>query len=101
MKTANAPRTYTNVMLTLVAGLLAISVLGRATSLSSTAFADTTQPEEGSGLVSAAEQRKAMISELKAIASRLDRLDATMSKVLNVKVLEMPPVKLQGGAPKP
>ena len=101
MKTTNAPRTYTNVMLTLIAGLLAVSVLGHATSLTSTANAQATPPEDASGLISAAEQRKVMITELKAISARLDRLDATMSKVLNVKVVDMPPIKIQDSAPKP
>lgn len=92
-------RTYTNVMLTLIAGFVAVAAIGR-TATTSEALAQT-PPEDVAGLVSAAEQRKAMLAELKAISSRLDRMDASMSRVMNVKVVEMPPVKIQDGAPKP
>ncbi|GJQ30631.1 MAG: hypothetical protein HBSAPP03_25150 [Phycisphaerae bacterium] len=101
MKTA-APRTYTNVVLTLIAGLLAINLLGRTTPpMPTSAHAQTAPPEDATGLISAAEQRKAMLAELRGIAARLDKMDASMSRVMNVKVVEMPPVKIQDGAPKP
>lgn len=45
---------------------------------------------ENQGLVSAADQRKTMIDELRAMSSRMERLEALLSKGLTVKVSEMP-----------
>jgi len=63
---------------------------GPGVSLASEQPADDT-PD---GRVSAAEQRKVMIAELKNISSRLDRIDAAMAKGLSVRVTEMPEMRL-------
>jgi hypothetical protein len=49
--------------------------------------------EGGQGLLSAADQRKTMIDELRATNSRLERIEALLSKGLTVKVSEMPAAK--------
>lgn len=49
--------------------------------------------EDPSGRVSAAEQRKAMIAELKAMTSRLDRIEGALHRELTVKVTSMPPIQ--------
>lgn len=54
------------------------------------ALAQGPDESEGGGRVSAAEQRKDMIAELRAMNRRLDKIDAALSKPLPVKVLEMP-----------
>jgi hypothetical protein len=45
---------------------------------------------ESQGLLSAADQRKTMIDELRATNSRLERIENLLSKGLTVKVSEMP-----------
>ncbi|MDX2132919.1 MAG: hypothetical protein SFY69_12785 [Planctomycetota bacterium] len=100
-------RTYTNIMLTLIVVLLGAITLGRgpsdlvADAHAQPGAASALPPEEATGLTNAAEQRKIMIAELRGISARLDRLDAAMSRVLNVKVVEMPPVRVQESGEKP
>ncbi|MBK9189469.1 MAG: hypothetical protein IPM33_11000 [Phycisphaerales bacterium] len=88
------PRLYTNVALTLIAGLLAINTFGaRDGDLLSQANAQVAdQPEDDSGRVSAADQRKQIIAELKSLSLRLDRMDAMLQRGLSVKVTEMPQI---------
>ena len=86
-------RRYTNAILTVVACLLGVNALNQAgVSFVSTAQAQLSGGEEG--MVSAAEQRKVMIAELRQMSSRLERMESTMAKGLSVKVIDMPPVKL-------
>lgn len=53
--------------------------------------------EENGGRVSAAEQRKEMITLLKSMSTRMDRIEAAMLKGINVKVTEMPAFRMEGG----
>lgn len=64
-------------------------VSGRGTA----AAASGSQPEAQSGLISAADQRKQMISELRTISQRIDAVERRLAKPLQVKVLEMPAQK--------
>ena len=93
-------RGYSNLMLTVIAALLALNLVDRATStegsiatVAAPAHAQQTQP--GGELVSAAQQRKMMIAEIKSLGERVDRLDKTLRAGINVKVTEMPRVRLE------
>ena len=46
------------------------------------------------GMVSAAEQRKEIISQLRTLNSKIERLESMMSKGLSVKVTDMPALKI-------
>ena len=102
---------YLNGVLTVIAGLLALQVLDGATSpgrLAGAVEAEARaqggdQPSEG-GLVSAADQRKIMIAELKRLGAKLDAIDARLKAGLAVKVTDMPEIKMPaapGGAASP
>ncbi len=98
----NRPRAYLSVVLTAIAVLLALLVLdGRgAREWSSEARAQVSQPDDpaasGQALVSASEQRKTMIAELRRVASRLERIESKLASGINVKVTEMPAQKQDG-----
>lgn len=83
---------YTNVALSAIAVLLGVIALGQGQGGASTALAQPSSGEDG--LVSAAEQRKVMISELRQLNTRVEHLDTAMARAINVKVLEMPPVQM-------
>ena len=91
-----AQRRYTNAALTVITGLLAMNALNQAgVSPVSTAYAQQGGGEEG--MVSAAEQRKVMISELRQLSGRMERMESALTRGINVKVLDMPPVRLADG----
>jgi hypothetical protein len=54
------------------------------------------QPDtsEAGGLVSAADQRKVMIAELRKLGGRLEKIEAKLSSGISVKVTDMPEMKL-------
>lgn len=88
------PRLYTNAALTLIAGLLAIQTFGvHESSLLRQASAQIGEPtEDEGGRVSAADQRKQIIAELRTLGQRLERMDALLQRGLSVKVTEMPQI---------
>jgi len=91
----NRQRLCTNVALTVIAGFLAINTLGvREGSWLSQAQAQASVPpdDDESGRISAAEQRKQIINELRALSVRLERLETQLNRGLSVKVTEMPPI---------
>ena len=96
-------RGYTNLMLTVVAAMLALNLADRATSpggsIASVATTAQAGPPGGGPetLVSAAQQRKMMISEIKSLSERVDRLDKALRAGISVKVTEMPKVRIEGG----
>jgi hypothetical protein len=86
-------RRTTNVLLAAIAGLLGLSILNQAgVGVASVAQAQPAGGEEG--LVSAAEQRKVIISELRGMSSRIEKVEGVLSRGINVKVTDMPPVRL-------
>lgn len=108
--TTQTGRTYTNLALTVIAGLLAINVLDRArpSSMESLALAQPTtvrnvpgatpssqvtpvNEDDTNGRTNAAEQRKQIINELRALGTRMDRMEGVMRSGLSVKVTELPP----------
>lgn len=99
-------RTYTNTALTAIAvmlGVIAVNMSGGDELFSSKVhaqpqtFTAAGTPEDASqgGFVSAAEQRKIMIAELRNMAARLERVESLLSKGVSVKVTDMPPVNIQ------
>lgn len=46
--------------------------------------------DDPSGRISAAEQRKEMIQQLRSLATRMERIEASLSRGINVRVTEMP-----------
>jgi len=88
-----------------IAGLLAVIAfdpLRPSTALVSEAVAQQgprTSVEDGA-LVSAAEQRKVMISELRNVSARLERVETALKGSLSVKVTEMPPLQLPAAPTK-
>lgn len=86
---------YRDGVLTVIALLLGVLVIqGSGSDMSLTSTAHANQPGSDSGLVSASEQRKIIIAELRRMGTRLERMEAKMNAGLTVKVTEMPPIKL-------
>lgn len=87
---------YTNVVLSVIAVCLGLLVIDRYSDGPAAAIAQTRsdQPGRGTGLVSAADQRKLMIAEIKKLSAKLDAIDKTMKSGLTVKVTEMPEITL-------
>ncbi|MFG0327314.1 MAG: hypothetical protein ACF8SC_08650 [Phycisphaerales bacterium JB037] len=94
-------RSYTNGVLSAIAVLLGLVVLGqhtdRGSAFVSEAGAAGSQPN-GGGLVSAASQRKEMIAALKEMSQRLAKMEAKLNSGLDVDVRQMPPIKLPANA---
>lgn len=93
-----------NVMLTVIAVLLALlladrqGVAGWLAPPGARAQASASDDPQASAqaLVSASEQRKIMIAELKRLAGKLDRIEAKLNAGISVKVTEMPAQKGDG-----
>jgi len=104
---ARPNRSYTNVILTVIAGLLGVIAFERGAdpvtpvALAQVAGDDEPSREDPTGRISAAEQRKIMISELKNLGARIERLESMIAKGLTVKVTEMPVVRMQDKGEKP
>lgn len=110
---------YQNVVLTAIAGLLALHLMDRTSGAGSSgaglvaqvlspaaASAQASMDSEPGGLANAIQQRKEMIGELRLIGSRLDRIDSKLNSGINVKVTDMPALKLPpelrlGGTTRP
>jgi hypothetical protein len=111
--TKRSPHWYTNAALTAIAVLLGLHLLqGSGASLVDSAQAQEGQRDKvtivgarpasddgGAGLISAAEQRKAMISELRSINDRLERVESALARGINVNVKTMPASKDEAKAP--
>lgn len=90
----HASRTYLNVVLTAIALLLAVHAIKPEGSWGSTAMAQPgeTREEPANERISAAEQRKQIIAELRTLGRKLDKVDGMLTK--GIKVSEMPELKL-------
>ena len=88
---------YQNACLTAIAVLLGLGMIerhaGTALEPASANAQPQAQPAEG-GLGNALEQRKVMIAELRAMNARLDRIEAKLNGGMDVRVKDMPPMKL-------
>lgn len=79
------------------AAFLACVIFGQGgPAFTATAVAAQPPAEDGSpgGLISAAEQRKQIISELREMSQRIGSVEGLLKKGLSVKVTDMPPLKL-------
>lgn len=93
---------YTNGALTAIALLLGVVAFQNAgLSGVSTAHAQEPAPlalggddSDTSGRISAAEQRKQIIAELRTLQTKVERVEQIMNKGMNVKVVDMPEMKL-------
>lgn len=84
-------RGYLNAILTanvLVLGVIALNGMG--VGFSSVSLAQPAAGEDTGTLISAAEQRKQMIVELKSVSQRLEKIEATLARGVNVNVKNFP-----------
>lgn len=98
---ARSANWYTNLALTVIAGLLALHLLKNsgmpieASANAQVGIVGNTAPaaDTNEGLVSAAEQRKQIVAELHKLDGRLERIESALAKGINVKVTSMPATK--------
>jgi hypothetical protein len=85
---------YLNAVLTVIAVMLGMLVVDRVAFSPAAAVAGPGD-DNPKGLISAADQRKIMISELKKLTTKMESLESTIkSGNLTVKVTEMPEITL-------
>ena len=75
-------------------GMLLQPALSTAQPTRTTSVRDD-ESVSGGGLVSAADQRKLMIAELRSISRRMEKLEAQLAKGIDVRVTDMPEVRVQ------
>lgn len=88
----NTGRTTTNLLLAGACTLLAFNLVRGGGGIDSVANANRGE----SGLVSAAEQRKQIVTELRGLKQHISQLEQRLSSGINVKVTEMPRVVERG-----
>ena len=93
-------RRTTNMLLAAIAVLLGVQAVDRAfdPAVPLTSVANAASEPETTGLISAGEQRKRMLVELKSMRTQIQQLEQRLAKGLTVKVSEMPPIRVE--APK-
>ena len=92
-----AKRGYTNTILTAIALLLGGVILGQFAQTGSPALSSagaSGPPQLVGGFISPADQRITMIKELRNLGSKIESLEARLDKGLNVRVTDMPPVRM-------
>lgn len=57
------------------------------------------EPDDASARISAADQRKEMIGQLKNLSVRMERIESLLSRGINVKVTQMPAAPGEEPAP--
>lgn len=102
--------TYLNIAVSVLTGVLAMNVLGSREPVGiSTAQANapaSAPPADAgddsvNGRISAAEQRKQIIAELKTLNQKFDRVDSMLKSGISVKVTDMPASKEAKSESKP
>jgi len=85
----------TKALLAAIAVLLGLNVVGGdSAALPGPAQAHAQESRPGGALISAATQRKQMVEELRRMNTAIQGLEARLSGPLNVKVTDMPEIKL-------
>lgn len=97
-------RLYTNAALTVIAGVLVLNWLATPSDFVGRANAQPADdmeiaPDDPSGRISAAEQRKQMIQELRGLSARMERIESALTRGINVKVTDMPAMKQSAEKP--
>lgn len=97
-------RLYTNAVLTVIAGVLVLNWLATPSDLLGKAHAQPADDmelatDDPSGRISAAEQRKQMIQELRGLSARMERIESALTRGINVKVTDMPAMKQAADKP--
>lgn len=100
--TSNARRVYAPIALAVVGGLAALLLLNPEPGLGLLSQAHAQPPvpqpaadgEETSGRISAAEQRKEIIAQLRSLNARMEHVESMLTRGLNVKVTEMPALRI-------
>ncbi len=90
---------YRNGALTVIALSLGILALGQGQNqagaqVNHAGYQPSHATPEGGGLISAAQQRKQMMNELQMLRKQMEQMNATLKSGLNVKVTEMPEIRL-------
>lgn len=112
--TQSRGRVYQNVMLTAIAGLLTVVVIDpfRASipSLDSTAHAQSravppappadADDQSVAGRISAADQRKTMINELRSLSERMGRIEGMLQRGITVKIDGDTPERADSSSPR-
>lgn len=93
-------RSSVPVLLTVAAALLAANLFVTVTGAGASAALAQGERAQPGELFNSGEQRRRMIEQLTQMNERLAKIEARMEKGFNVKVTEMPPVKIEGGLPK-
>jgi hypothetical protein len=86
-------RGYLNAVLTanaVLLGVIALGGLGITGGFARVSHAQNAAGEDVVSMISAADQRKQMITELRNMSQRLDKIDATLAKGINVNVKNFP-----------
>ncbi|MCC6952091.1 MAG: hypothetical protein IT433_11700 [Phycisphaerales bacterium] len=99
-----SPRLYANAVLTVIAGVLVLNWLATPSDLLGRANAQPADDielvtDDPSGRISAAEQRKQMIQELRGLSARMERIESALTRGINVKVTDMPAMKQAADKP--
>lgn len=86
---------YQNAALTAITILLGLNLVNGGGGVTTPSSASAQPDSDTGGLISAGEQRKVMIAELKAMNGRLERIESKLAAGgVNVKVTDMPALKL-------
>ncbi len=91
----NGNQRYLSAVLTAIAVLLGLHLVKDQGTAVQAARAQPETPEQ-EGLISAAEQRKQILLELKAVGARVDKLQKALEAGVKVKVISMPEAKKEG-----
>ena len=84
----------TNVLLAAIAVMLGLNLLPEYVSIPRPAEANAQESRPGGALISAAEQRKQTLAELRRLNSAVQSLEARLDAGFNVKVTEMPQIRM-------
>ena len=86
-------RGYLNAVLTgnaVLLGIIALGGLGFSGGFASVSKAQNSTGEDPVTMISAADQRKQMITELRSVSQRLEKIEATLARGINVNVKNFP-----------
>ncbi len=92
---AHPSHRYTNAVLSAIACLLLLNLLSGRNELPTPSAASAQDYKPSDLPFNSGDQRNRMTTALESIDGRLSMIEAKLEKGINVKVVDMPPVKLQ------